>query len=162
MAKLYINQNGDHLVEEISRDDGRVSFCPAGGGFVVSMAEEDFARKYTETTLPAVLSPFRFSGEWLNADYPGYTNGKRWNGWAVPLVTKETLVELVAVMEPANAALGGEGYKFHWDGDVLNIYDPQEDSVYALEPRPLATTEGTKFLYDISLGWCWETSTTEA
>lgn len=103
-----------------------------------------------------MLYQFKFSGDWLESEYIGYTDGNRWNGWAIPLVTKETLEALVEVMAPANSSLGDEGYKFRWDGDVLFVYDPQEEQEFGISPEKLATTDGEKSLYEISLGWCWD------
>lgn len=156
MGKLYVNRAGTLVIEVQARPNGSVTFFPDGGGFLRTMDESDFEQEFTETSYPSVLYPFKFTGDWLESDYPGYTNGRRWNGWAMPLVTRETLDALIAIMGPANAEMGDEGYRFRWDGNVMQVYDPQEEAEFAIHPTVEATTEGEKTLYDIALGWCWE------
>lgn len=156
MKKLYVYKDGRSIVEEDSRSDGVVSFHALGGGFSRRLPEHTFDQDFKATELPEVLYPFKFSGDWLEAEYIGYTDGNRWNGWAMPLVTKETFEALIAIMGPENATVGEDGYKFRWDGDVMYFYDPQEEREFAISPEKRATTDGEKLLYDISLGWCWD------
>ena len=118
-----------------------------------------------------------FSGEWLGYEnvsstaagphtfaigFRGYDSGHRWNGWACPEVTLETVQALVAWQDKLSAGQK-EGMGFikivERDGKLpyLEVSDPCDDtSVTVVEYRRVNTVDGDQILYDIGLGWCWE------
>ena len=81
----------------------------AGLAFIPGTSAADTQTLYDFYNRLAPIVDFtKFTGDWLESDYPGFTNGRRWNGWAMPLVTRETLDALIAIMGPANAEMGDE------------------------------------------------------
>lgn len=78
--------------------------------------------------------PSIVSGDWLDEDHPGYPAMviDHWNGWAVPLFTREAAERIVT----DNTDL------LHWDGDVVvspgeepddrQEFGPDEDGLYCI------------------------------
>lgn len=109
-------------------------------------------------------TPTRVTGDWLGEDFAGYPAllAGRWNGWAVPLVTREVADEIVAAQaklhaDDADAFATGGLARLEWDGDTLvktesgaMFGEDEDDYVERIEP----TASG---LYDIGFGWCWYT-----
>ncbi len=151
--QLYKDKSGDFV--ELDRvEDGRAYFSQQGGGFVKSMPEAAFHVLFEAANIPDTLRPFYFSAEWFEGDLNlvGYSDGSRWNGWAVPFVTKEVAQEIVRLLD----SLDEDSYRFRIEGDDIYFFDPQEQEEYKLAPDVCQTTDGEKPLYNFSLGWCWE------
>lgn len=93
-----------------------------------------------------------FTGDWMLdlelGPYPGLLAG-RWNGWAVPLFTREVAERVVADQEKLRAG-DPDVPRLEWDGDVIVLTDPQ----YPDEPTRVEPTADGE--YDMGLGWCWD------
>lgn len=150
---LFANRASGDLVEIVTADADCVSFSPQGGGFVSSMSREAFDARFIASSLPATYRKFRFSGEWIDGgSLIGYTDGGRWNGWAIPWVTKEVAESIAGQSND----LGAEGFRFRWVEDQLYVFDPQENEEFEITPQSIVTEEGPLDLYNLGLGWCWE------
>jgi hypothetical protein len=67
--------------------------------------------------------------------YPAYSYGERWNGWATPSVDKATLTAMFEWSEEP----------YHWDGNAAVL--EREDGDWKLEPDPDGHYDAA------SLGW---------
>ena len=151
--KLFKNTATNEMFEVIEQDAENVRLAPQGGGFVINVTAGSFRRNFVSAELPKVLGQIHVTGDWLEGkSFPAYTDGSRWNGWATPKVTREVADALIAVM----AYEGDDVYRFRWEGNVLMIFDPQEQEESPVSPVLYETTDGSLALYDLSLGWCWE------
>lgn len=73
------------------------------------------------------------------AEYPGYTDGARWNGWAMPYFIKEVAKKVLVDFT------GEEGYDHYTF--------PKEDSVIIINPD---TGKPIQVWPIGSGGWCWK------
>ena len=79
--------------------------------------------------------------------FPAIIDAERWNGWAMPFFSRETVGDVLAMY--------GEGLDASWAGDQLVIWDcPDEDD----KERVLVetVTRGGRLLYGLGAGsWVW-------
>jgi hypothetical protein len=96
--QLYRDPDG-RLMQLVSEDVDTVHFCSQGGGFVHRARRPDFERDFRPTT-PAGFHAARFSAEWLDEGtlLEGFSNGMRWNGWAMPYFSRETGLRLCTML----------------------------------------------------------------
>lgn len=130
-----------------------VEFAPQGGGIIRKAPRADFENRFKPATLPA-FSLVAICAEWLPDDMkvPAYSNGRRWNGWAMPYFTIESGKSLLGFMPDLR-------YDSQRDAFVSKAYDDDqaEEEVFPAETlvidgRPIQT-------YAIGAGfWCWEFS----
>ncbi len=116
--------------------------------YIKSGNEKYYRVKYLDTLTTA----------WFEIDggkqYPGYTAGGLWNGWAMPLFTYETAMKMAKDMVADNCmdfiyskALDKFIIAFEGDTDP-EVYDYTLHTVNGLETK----------LYGIGAGaWCWDT-----
>lgn len=67
--------------------DGTLHAYPLGGGFHYEFSPERVAFHDFVVVPPGTPATFNetwFHASWLGKDYPGWSNGKLWNGWAIP------------------------------------------------------------------------------
>ena len=84
----------------------------------------------------------RFYLEGVERSFEGWDNGNRWNGWAMPMVTKETRDEIVR-----------EVIK---DVDLAEMIFRQYDAEWVIEVCELKLTEPNDAgLISIGAGWCY-------
>ena len=81
-------------------EPGTLQYHNAWGGPVHSITEEDFAVKFVrvpDEEIRSHLNTFEAIdvsiGDDCEESIPAYTNGERWNGWLVPYLTLETILE---------------------------------------------------------------------
>lgn len=67
----------------------------------------------------------RFYLEGTEKAFEGWDNGERWNGWAMPLFTKETRDDIVTALKPWNS----DDEEFLADINVLLEQQPNEDGL---------------------------------
>lgn len=129
-----------------------VEFSPQGGGPVHKMPRVEFERRFKPAALPA-YSLVGICADWLPDDVtvPAYSNGRRWNGWAMPYFSIEAAQSLLKLMPELR-------YDSARDAFIMKAYDDEaEDEVFLVETlvidgQPIKT-------YAIGAGsWCWEFS----
>ena len=131
-----------------------VEYSAQGGGFLHTAPRAEFERRFKPATLPA-LSLIAISAEWLPDDMsvPAYSNGRRWNGWAMPCFTLEAGRSLLEHMPDLRYDSARDAFisKASDDGDE------REDDVYLAETHVI---DGLPIkLYAIGAGsWCWDLS----
>lgn len=94
--RLFADAQG-HMVEVIPHTDPAiVHFSAQGGGFVRAMPKEAFERQFTPASPPG-FALTAVTGEWLpeGMAVSAYTNGQRWNGWAMPYFPFEAAMQLL-------------------------------------------------------------------
>jgi hypothetical protein len=109
-----------------TRDDGQLNVAPVAGGWIKVMTSEEFAAEFTEiprTSIegmlvdyrPAMLTYLDEGDEFIS----GYVNDKLWNGWMMPLFTKEALL-----LSQEDGLLSGQ---MHY---IQIVEDPESDDLF--------------------------------
>jgi len=156
---LFVPHDGQvpqDVVEVASWTDDVVRFFPAGGGFERRMPPEEFDRVYRRVPateyagLPWRAATFDIDGMFGNL--PGFTTGRRWNGWACPVFLRDSCEALLkrlpgARFDPAREAFlipredAGPGE------EAEEVYLPQTIVVHGEPIRVWAIGSGS---------WTWE------
>jgi hypothetical protein len=136
----------DHKVQ-VSFVGDIAEWAPLGGGFVYKASRESFLARYR----PCVASDFGMRPMMWEVErgnrYQGFTNGRRWNGWEQPWVTREVLESFIA--DHSGCFLSAT-----FEGDVLTLLiNDGLDEEIVLNP--------TNKLYHLDFGWCIEESKEE-
>lgn len=98
------------------------------------------------------MSPHRFALDGVDRGWTAIRFGESWNGFLTPVVSRETLVELLNAL--------GEGHR--WEGKVAVVWPtvdlaPGDEHDGDLEDRLLPDREGN---YDLGvLGWVFVSET---
>ena len=143
----------ERVPDNFTVPDGKVGISPAGGGPVYYVPQADFDQFFVEAP-PMVWRPDLFSLEGSGTTW-GYTNGRRWNGWACPLFTRKTIEYL---MEAFMGHGGQEFYSWEWDGDTLLFWQMEyrDEGPVRFEPVTI-TDDGKTFpVWSFADGWCWD------
>ena len=98
--------------------DGLIHITRQGGGWVQKITAEEFSANYK----PAAFSPY--AAVLVDADFlpdgtelPAYSNGARWNGWAMPYFDAETGHRLVTLIPELSFDASADAFVFKADGD---------------------------------------------
>lgn len=123
MESGFFSDDEGRVVEIAGETEDDVLFHPQGGGFRSRMRKEDFNR---------IFKPFLFggyaaisvSGDWLDEEIsiPAYSDGRKWNGWAMPYFGEEVLERLSELMP---------GLVHNSNVDAYVMTDEEESSVEA-------------------------------
>lgn len=109
-----------------------------------------------------MLTSANFTAEWLEDEYgglvlDGYTDGKDWNGWAWPFLTRaaiEVLASRIDSVALTNCENDVTRIALSDDGSIKLIEPDGTSSV--MEPTSADTDVGTQKLYDLGGSWTWE------
>jgi hypothetical protein len=150
-GKLFSDAAG-HFITVAEDSADAVKFSAQGGGFLRTMPREGFFKVFTPSQLPPFKAA-KFGADWLPENFPleGFTNGQRWNGWAMPYFTKETGLRLMAEMP---------GLKFDEEANAFTSEDENLDDEESLVTFPAETLDVDRVavtVYAIGAGsWCWD------
>jgi hypothetical protein len=143
---LFKDPESGRLVEIVRTENGSVQFSLQGGGFVKTMDETEFFRKFSRAELPPFL-PATFSCDAFSDELPGYTNKQRWNGWSMPyfpLTSGKALEKLLPDL------------KFDEAQDAF-VYSPEGGDVEAFPSTVIRVFDRDLKVYPIGAGsWCWD------
>lgn len=89
----------------------------------------------------------KFTIDGWNGTYEAIAYGPTWNGWATPVVSRETLEQIVATEDDFTV-------QFDSDGTALLIDNGWEDSEYDEITLRLTDSGGYNLFH---LGWCFDT-----
>lgn len=148
--KLFADQNG-HLFEVLKFGEGEVHLSPQGGGFITRVPEEAFGRKFRPASLPA-WHAMEVEAEWLpdSRRLPAFSDGRRWNGWAVPYFDLDTGLKLCELMP--NLAYSRERDAFIWRDP-----DAPDDEDVIFETRSIVVDDTPYKVYGIGAAyWTWD------
>ena len=88
-------------------------------------------------------------------DFEGYDRGKRWNGWACPLLTVAGFKKLREACEVEDEEDGFPSFKL--EGGKWQVRDTNEGEYFPINSFVLQTGSETECLvYDLDIGWCFE------
>lgn len=129
--------------------DGKVVFFPQGGGPQRVMPQQEFER-YFKVAPPPVYKPITVSADFLEdgRQLAAYGNGRRWNGWAMPMFDRAVGLELCR-------ACPNIRYDLARDAFVADMGEGEEPEVYT---ATTVTVSGQELkVYPIGAGsWIWD------
>ena len=142
--KLYKDGQGN-LIEVFSMTPTEVKFSNQGGGFLMRCSRQEFDSKFTPAAEPE-YSCMVVTAEWLDQNVACYSNGKRWNGWGMPLFPFES-ANLVA-------SLMGE---IHYDEENdASVWRPEGEEEESYPAQHITVGNEEVKAYGIGSGsWCW-------
>lgn len=145
-TSLYSDQAGNLVQVLWTSTSDSVEFTRQGGGFVQKASRADFERQFK----PATVRHYYLSAvtaDWLpgGLTVPAYTNGMRWNGWAMPFFTFEAATQLLEHMPD-----------LRYDS-VKDVFYSQSSDEDVFDATTLEV-DGSKIkTYAIGAGcWCWD------
>lgn len=147
--RLIGDENG-YLVEVLWTSTGDiVEFSAQGGGFVQKAPRAEFEKRF-KPAAPLAFSLQAVSAEWLPDDLtlPAYTNGQRWNGWAMPYFPAETAHALLEYMPDLRYDASQDAFVSKSDGGESqgDVFPAQELLVNGKPVKVYAVGAGS---------WCW-------
>ncbi|ABO59901.1 hypothetical protein LA345_39795 (plasmid) [Burkholderia vietnamiensis] len=143
----YQDADGYRIV--VSKMGDEVEFFPQGGGFLHRMNRAEFDQKFT-VAQPAPFARVNVTGDWLDdgVSLPAYSDGRRWNGWAMPYFTREEGTRLATL-------IGCMRFDADRDAFVARLEGDDEDYVFA--SVRIHVDAADIVAYPIGAGcWCWE------
>lgn len=154
MNNRYIWKNGSYpedVVVVTERTETTVKFYSESGGFEKTGPAEKFEEDFRAVD-PAV-DVLRWRRAYLCFEdgplIPGFSDGRRWNGWAMPAFTKETLDAVLP-------SLGADDFAITYDPTLDAYRYPDDDN----EPETSTTIEvdgHSVKVYMLGAGsWCWD------
>jgi hypothetical protein len=155
-SELYSNNASGQLFEVSERGETTVSIHPQGGGFVYKVGLADFAAKFTPATIPP-YGPALVSGDWFDGLEVAecYSDGRRWNGWGMPMFTYEQALKLIAICPTLTYDARLDAFVLPAEtGEATVDAESDPDDVFAATYIDVAGVR-TK-VYPIGSGsWCW-------
>lgn len=140
----------------VEQEEGYVKFAPMGGGPVWRMPESDFQEKFRKVSESEInnvqyrASKFNIDGAY-DEPIPGYTTGRLWNGFAMPVFEEESALML---------AEQGPDMTFDKERDTFVVdmgEEVDEECRYEEYKGFDIIFEGqVKHVYAIGDGWVWD------
>lgn len=150
--KYYKHRQYPGLYEAMTLPDGLVRINAQGGGLARTMTEEHFASEFEQVDPVFDYRLGTVTADFLASDVivPCYSNGKRWNGFGMPVFTLEVGKALLAAIPDLT-------YDEVRDAFVWRPCDGGgEEEIYA-PTAILVATDAIK-VYPIGTGsWTWDT-----
>lgn len=90
--------------------------------------------------------------------YKGFHDpSHHWNGWAVPVFTKEEAVKIINDFNKGVESYSGDEAteSMRFDNDNI-VYSDCSGEVETIKPFTIVLNEQDVIVYDLSLGWVWE------
>lgn len=146
--QLFKNNSNQvvELIEEIPSPEGMVSIANAGGGFVRQVARDAFDQEFTPYEYPTDYQLVLVSLDGDASVYPGYSNGRRWNGWAMPVFELEAATQICAFA----------GGKFDVTSEIFDLTMHGEEEPYLVAPELIMVDGKLIKVWAIGTGcWTW-------
>lgn len=149
--QIFADESG-RLVQVVETSkSATVEFAPQGGGLMRQLPRAEFERRFKPATLPG-YSLIAVCADWLpeGVKVPAYSNGRRWNGWAIPYFPFEAARSLLEHMPD-----------LRYDSARDAFVKTNEDEIFCAETlvvdgKPIKT-------YAIGSGyWCWDAAESDA
>lgn len=128
----------------VSVDDG-ITIANLGGGFVRKIRSAFDWRKVSPSEMNLKLRPANFDAEWENKVYPGFHDGRRWNGWSIPYFTKEVADQILQSFFDEGTAT------YDSKTDTYTLTQGKEEDNQFIKGESI---DGKK-LYQVGDGWTW-------
>lgn len=153
MTELFKLKTGAYFVCVNKEENGRTDYVAEGGGFVHSLASEEFHARF-ERVDPKVLSEMHLGLVYLEEGikYPAFIKAGRWNGWAMPYFEYSVAVRF---MEHSNCAASDCQLNYNVEKDAFVFSCAHdEDEVYPGED--ILFDGRLRHVYGIGAGsYCW-------
>jgi hypothetical protein len=156
MGKVYVYEGARYELEPEHMQHGGKDYVlayPQGGGFQIRVPKDFFEEHFKEET-DVKFRRFLFGGDWHPAMYYGWSDGSRWNGWAVPYVEEDVLKAIIAVQ-----ATVSDTPVLSMDGDVV-VYTETDSTgvveVFRYEPEEIEIENGKVKVWCLNFGWCFD------
>lgn len=132
-------------------EPGCVSLYPSGGGFHMSVPEDEFKTLF-EPAPPRKWRAGFFTLDGAQWVLPGYTNDRHWNGWEVPYFDREVVNLLMRLTNT-----DPEFVTHFWVGDKLAYTDGQypDEPACEFDPKQIEVDGQTITVWDFGDGWTW-------
>lgn len=127
-------------------DPWYVSLVRAGGGFPFRVPIEEFLTQYVKAEAKP-LRPIYTGLDEMPCMFRAYTDGVRWNGWAVPYFDKGQVLFL------AQTPGLFPGLRYNPETDEVRVV--VGDDVLIAKGEDVMTVDGVKHLYQVGDGFCW-------
>jgi len=155
-SDLYRNNASGQLFEISERGETTVSIHPQGGGFVYTVGLADFAANFTPASIPP-YAPALVSGDWFDDLEVAecYSDGRRWNGWGMPMFTYEQALKLIANFPTLIYDERLDAFVLPAEtGETTVDAEAEPDDVFS---ATYIDVDGVKLkVYPIGSGsWCW-------
>jgi hypothetical protein len=150
--------------------DGVYTIVPPGGGWAKEVTQDELDLTYVPAEEEWAEHIKRFWPTTFELDdgpkFKGYRNAQNWNGWAIPYLPHEAIVELAVWFDSFTGdtreyfpkiRFGEDSIIFRWDDEsILSWNLPEEEHEFALEPKVISVEEvGEVVVYEMGLGWTW-------
>lgn len=158
--KIIKREHRDHFPERVMQVDSvtadEVKCYNMGGGFVIRIPTSelhhydivDESRFDNLTWRPAL---FEVADKLF---YSGFTDGKAWNGWAMPVFRKEVAMQIAKDLDSAD-----ERIAYDEALDAFTCTQPGDDKPVLSEGFPIEVGGNKVHVYGLGGGyWCWEES----
>lgn len=150
--QLYADANGI-LMTVVGELTDPVRLVPQGGGFSGTMPLAKFKEHFKPVQGKLPFKAARFDADWLPNDFllEGYTDGRRWNGWAMPYLRLDQAQRLLAHMPDLRYDAGRDAFI-----QTIAEYDPP-DNEDVFEACWISVDGHAIKVYAIGAGsWCWD------
>jgi hypothetical protein len=149
--KIYYHRKA--LYEARENLDGSVNVWPQGGGFEKNYSAETFAGLFTAVEIEPPFRKIAVSAEFINdgkVEIPCYSNGLRWNGWAMPYFDMISALEVVKLMPHLTYDEANDMFVWKPNDGVADDTEEYRGCAICVEGKVLT-------VYPIGSGsWCWE------
>lgn len=147
-SPVYVDSNG-FRAQIVERTGSEVRFCAQGGGFVLRMPASEFDELFRKAALPC-FEQVEVWADWLppSLKLAAFSNGDRWNGFAVPYFPLESAQELAKHMPGLRYDAARDAFLIEEEGD--------EGACGVFEVCTLEVDGSAVKAYPIGAGaWCW-------
>lgn len=104
--------------------------------------------------------PARFTIDGLDGLFEGYTDGRRWNGWACPVFARDEADRIAKAFRAQPGPDGPFEARYAADSDAFIFCDPADDpqdEPLAFHSRRVETADGPLTLYFVGTSyWTWD------
>lgn len=125
---------------------------PMGGGLQLTIPSSDIPRftVVTELERTPIFHRGRFEIEGVDEGFAGWSDGRAWNGWAMPYFEFDEAENVIAAVSPDSA-------RYHEDLDAF-VAKNQDDEDETWASETIALPDGGQVkVYPIGAGsWIWD------
>ena len=103
-----------------------------------------------------IFRPSTFTIDGLEGIYPGYTEGRHWNGWAMPFFDIGIAMSLMNSYNEGVYDMPKMFYEESSDSFIIPPEDPGDD-ITIFKGATVRCNDGTHHLYPLGAGcWVWD------
>lgn len=147
-------------------DKNHFEVTPVGGGHVMIFGPVQIEKYKLRLVTPEEMEPRWRKGifwmDFLEREYPGWTSGDLWNGWATPFFERKVAE---AVLRESQKAFGEISQEYEWSydpkTDLFKFKSESDEEADKVRGEWIETPEGRK-LYGLgAYSWTWSEKESE-